>query len=68
MAKSPAVRSPYDVPGRTGPPPGSPVIDMIPPIAWTTMSSAGRSLYGPVWPKPDTLAMMTRGLRAESTS
>ena len=53
---SPAAMSPREMPGRTGGPSGSPVMLMMPPIPWTTMSSAGRSRSGPVCPKPDVAA------------
>ncbi len=65
---SPAAMSPSESPGRTGRPPGSPVMLMTPPMPCTTMSSAGRSRSGPVCPKPDVAAYTRRGLRACSTS
>ena len=35
-----------------GLPPGSPVMRMKPTTPWAMMSKPGRSLYGPVCPKP----------------
>ena len=37
-ANMPAVMSPIEVPTRVGSPPSGPVMLMIPPSAWTTMS------------------------------
>ena len=51
----PAVRSAIGTPTRTGPWPGSPVIDMSPPMPWAIWSTPGRSAYGPSWPKPEML-------------
>ena len=39
-----------EVPARTGPCPGSPVIDIRPPMPCAIWSKPGRSRYGPVWP------------------
>ena len=41
-------------PARVGPCAGSPVIDMIPDIAWSLPSKAAVVRSGPVWPKPET--------------
>ena len=60
--------SPYETPGRTGSPPGSPVIDITPPMPCTMMSTAGYSRYGPVCPNPEVLAKMSRGFRSRSVS
>ena len=38
VVNSPALISPMDEPTRVGGPPGWPVMLMIPPMAWTTMS------------------------------
>ena len=51
-----AVISPIEAPTRTGPRPASPVMLIMPDIACTTASKAGRALYGPVWPKPEMAA------------
>ena len=67
-AKSAAVMSPMLAPGRTGPPPASPVMLSMPPMPCTMMSSAGRCAYGPVWPNPETEHTTSRGLRARSVS
>ena len=48
----PAVRSEMGMPTRTGPCPGSPVIDMSPPRPCAIWSTPGRSRYGPACPKP----------------
>lgn len=32
---------------------GSPVVDIIPDVAWVIGSYPGRSLYGPVSPNPE---------------
>ena len=41
-----------DTPTRTGKPSLGPVMLIMPLIACTMMSNAGRALRGPVWPKP----------------
>ena len=41
-------------PARVGPRSGSPVMDMIPDIAWSLPSKAAVVRSGPVRPKPDT--------------
>jgi hypothetical protein len=64
----PAQRSPMGNPERTGRPPISPVSDMPPPSAWTIMSNAGRSRYGPSRPKPVSEVTTRFGLTARSTS
>ena len=46
--------SAIDTPLRTPRLPGSPVMLIMPLSACTMRSRAARSLYGPVWPKPDT--------------
>ena len=39
-----------------------PVSMLRPLIAWPSESKAGRSRYGPYWPKPDTEMRMMSGL------
>ena len=41
-------------PARVGPEAGSPVMDMIPDIAWSLPSKAAVAFSGPVRPKPET--------------
>ena len=53
---SPADRSPIGMPHLTGSPSGSPVTLITPERPWAIRSYPGRCAYGPVWPKPDTLA------------
>ena len=68
VVNSAAVMSPMLTPGRTGPPPSSPVMLSMPPIACTITSSAARFANGPSCPKPDTDAMMSLGLRVLSVA
>ena len=51
-SKSPEVRSAMGMPTRIGPRPGSPVIDINPPMPWAIWSTPGRAASGPLWPKP----------------
>ena len=67
-ANSAAVISPMLAPGRTGPPPGSPVMLSMPPMPCTMMSSAGRCAYGPLCPKPEMEQTTSRGFRARSVA
>ena len=48
----PAVTSEMAMPTRIGPRPGSPVIDISPPMPWAIWSTPARLPYGPSWPKP----------------
>ena len=64
----PAHKSPIGRPERTGRPPMSPVSDMPPPSAWTIMSNAGRSRYGPSRPKPVSDVTTSDGFSSRSTS
>ncbi len=48
----PEVRSAIGMPTRIGPRPGSPVIDISPPMPWAIWSTPGRAASGPLWPKP----------------
>ena len=41
------------MPTRIGPRPGSPVMDMSPPIPCAIWSTPPRFEYGPVWPNPE---------------
>src|SRR5439155_31816 len=50
-----------DTPTFTGGPPSSPVTLMSPLCAWTMMSSAGRSAFGPSRPHPVTATYTRRG-------
>ena len=50
----PPIVSQMAKPARMGPPAGSPVIDMIPDIAWSLPSKAAVVRSGPVWPNPET--------------
>ncbi len=52
-AHIPAPISAMDMPCFVGGPSGSPVIAIMPLIAWANASYPGRSRYGPTWPKPD---------------
>ncbi len=54
-ANSPPVRSATGMPARTGPWPGSPVTDMMPPMPCAIWSKPGRMRYGPSSPKPEML-------------
>ncbi|AOB39841.1 hypothetical protein BBB43_14180 [Bordetella parapertussis] len=62
----PPPRSPMGMPLRIGPVSGVPVMDMPPPMPWTTWSNAGRCVCGPVCPKPVTEQVMMRGLTRAS--
>jgi hypothetical protein len=53
---NPAERSLIGIPHLTGSPPGSPVTLMTPDRPWAIRSYPGRCAYGPVCPKPETLA------------
>ena len=53
-AVRPPIVSQMANPARVGPWAGSPVIDMIPDIAWSLPSKAAVVRSGPVWPKPET--------------
>ena len=66
--KMPAVRSATGMPTRTGPWPGSPVIDISPPMPCAIWSNPGRSRYGPSWPKPEIEPYTSRGLIGFSDS
>jgi len=45
-------RSSIEMPTRTGPWPGRPVIDISPPVPCAIWSTRGRLEKGPVWPNP----------------
>ena len=49
-------------PARVGPWAGSPVIDMMPDMAWSFPSKAAVVRSGPVRPKPETAQKMSRGI------
>ena len=53
MASMPPRVSATGAPQSTGPPSGSPVIDMSPPRAWASESSPGFSRHGPSGPKAE---------------
>ena len=53
-AKSAQARSQTGIPVLAGGPPLSPVMDMIPLMAWAMMSNPGSREYGPSRPQPDT--------------
>ena len=54
--------------GRVGGPSAGPVIAAKPLIDSARVPKPGRRRYGPVWPKPVTRAITSRGLRACSGS
>ncbi len=64
----PVVRSRNDTPQRTGGPPGSPVMDMMPLKACMRASYPAPSARGPVRPKAEIEQYTSRGLRAASVS
>jgi hypothetical protein len=49
-AHIPAPMSAVATPGRTGGPPASPVMLIMPLWAWAIASYPGREAQGPVWP------------------
>ena len=67
-ATTPVSSSVSAMAGKSGWPPGSPLIDDSPDIASAIVAKPARLAYGPVCPKPVTRVMISAGLMASSTS
>ena len=67
-AEMPAIESAKPNGGEVGGVSGQPLMNAKPLPVSATVPKPGRSRYGPVWPKPETLVSTRPGLSAASTS